>query len=289
MTIREKGYRRWEGRLYVRQRPWWPIIRTGVVLALKKKPFRFFYLGSFMPAFSFLVGIYISERIEDFRYLTRGSQKILEVNPGYFKTYFTSDFLLFMMVVLLAVGGAGLISDDLRSNVLQLYFARPLRKRDYLIGKAGVLAFYLLTLTVLPGFVFLAFKLVFSGSFRFLSAFPWLPLSIVAYSGLATAFFSLYGVCLSSLSKNRRYVSIVIFAFYLLTDLMAGFFYQHLKNSMLLLLSLKINVQQVGAWMFRQKPTYPVPWFWSLIVLVALMAIFLAALWKNVRGVEVVR
>ncbi len=289
MTIREKGYSHWDGCLSARPRPWWPITRMGIGLMLKKKPFRFFYYGGFIPALAFLIGIYISERIEDFRYLTRGSQKILEVNPAYFKAYFTSDFLLFMLVVLLAVGGAGLISEDLASNSLQLYFSRPLKKRDYLFGKAAVLAFFILTLTLIPGLFFVVFKLLFSGSFNFLSAFPWLPLSIIGYSGLATVFFSLYGLCFSSLSKNRRYVSLLIFALYLLSDLLASIFYDNSKNPVLTLLSLKINLQQVGAGIFKQKPPFPVPWLWSLFVLIVLASAFLFFLRRKVRGVEVVK
>ncbi len=289
MTIREKGYAHWDGRLLARKRPWWPITRLGIKLALKKKYFRFLYFGAFIPALAFLVGVYISERIEDFRYMIQGNQRILEVNPAYFKTYFTSDFLLFMMVMLLVVGGAGLISDDLRYNSLQLYFSRPLSKRDYLVGKASVLVAFLLTLTLVPGFLFIVFKVLFSGSFRFLSSYPWLPLSIAAYSGLVTAFFCLYALLLSALSKNRRYVAIMIFAVYLFSDILHGFFYETFKKPAFALMSLKANLQQVGAVLFKQKPAYSVPWFWSLLILLAVCLIASLVLNRKVRGVEVVK
>jgi len=67
----------------------------------------------------------------------------LKVNPLYFKTYFTNDFLLFMVIMILIFCGAGLIADDLRHNALQLYFSRPLKKRDYLTGQAAVIFFFL--------------------------------------------------------------------------------------------------------------------------------------------------
>lgn len=289
MTVREKGYAHWDGQLLAGKRPWWPITRLGIKLAFKKKYFRLLYFGAFVPALAFLVGIYISERIEDFRYMIRGSQQIIEINPAYFKTYFTSDFLLFMMVMLLVVGGAGLISDDLRYNSLQLYFSRPLRKRDYLLGKAMVLLFFLLTLTLLPGLLFIIFKLLFSGSFGFLSSYPWLPLSVAAYSGLAAAFFCLYALLLSALSKNRRYVAILIFAVYVFLDMLHGFFYETFKNPAFALLSLKANLQQVGAVLFKQKPAYPVPWYWSLLILLAVCAVASFVLNRKVRGVEVVK
>jgi len=289
MTIREKGYTHWDGRLIAGKHPWWPITRQGIRLSFKKKHFRFLYFGAFIPGLAFLVGIYVSERIEDFRYMIHGQQKILEINPAYFKAYFTSDFLLFMMVMLLVVGGAGLISDDLRYNSLQLYFSRPLSKRDYLLGKAMIILFFLLTLTLAPGLLFIVFKLLFSGSFGLLSKFPWLPLSIAAYSGLVTAFFCLYGLFLSALSKNRRYVAILMFAVYLFSDILHGFFYETFKNPAFALLSLKANLQQVGAVLFKQKPVYPVPWFWSLLVLLAVGLIAALVLNRRVRSVEVVK
>jgi ABC-type transport system involved in multi-copper enzyme maturation permease subunit len=289
MIIREKGYAHWDGELKPRRFPWWPITRLGIRLAFKKRNFRFFYVGSFLPSLVFLVGIYISERIQDFKYFVKGTQQILEVNPAYFKAYFTADVLPFMVVMLLVVGGAGLIADDLKYNSLQLYFARPLQKKDYLLGKAAVLVFFVLTLTLVPGLLFIIFKLLFSGSFRFLIAYPWLPLSVVVYSSLLTAFFCLYGLFLSALSKNRRLVAILIFAVYLLSNMLFGIFYENFRNPVFALVSISANLKQVGAWVFKQKPPYAVPWYWSLLVLLSIGVLAYAVLKKRIRSVEVVR
>ena len=289
MTIREKGYFHWDGTLRERRLAWWPVTRLGIRLAFKKKGFKFLYFGAFIPALVFLVGIYISERIGEFRYMIRGSSQLVEVNPAFFKTYFTSDFLLFMMVMLMVVGGAGLIADDLRSNALQLYFSRPLEKRDYLAGKASVLIFFLLTLTLAPGLVFIVFKLLFSGSFRFVAAYPWLLLSIPAYSAVVTLFFCLYTLFLSSLSRNRRYVSILLFAVYFVSDILFGIFYGNFKSPAFALISLKANLQQVGAFLFKQKPPYEVSVAWSALVLAAVCLAAYLYLDKKVRSVEVVK
>ena len=289
MTVREKGYFHWEGTLRERRFAWWPITRLGLRLAFKRKGFKFLYFGAFVPAVVFLVGIYISERIGEFRYMIRGSSQIIEVNPAFFKTYYTSDFLLFMMVMLMVVGGAGLVADDLRHNALQLYFSRPLEKRDYLAGKASVLVVLLLSLTLLPGLAFILFKLLFSGSFRFIAAYPWIILSVMAYSAAVTAFFCLYTLLLSSLSRNRRYVSILLFAIYLVSDILFGIFYGNFRNPAFALLSLKANLQQAGAFLFRQKPPFDVPAGWSILVLAAAGAAAWVVVNRRVRSVEVVK
>jgi ABC-type transport system involved in multi-copper enzyme maturation permease subunit len=289
MTIREKGYFHWDGSLREGRRPWWPITRLGLRLAFKKRGFKFLYFGTFVPALAFLVGIYISERIGEFRYWFRGSPLLFEVNPAFFKTYYTSEFLLFMMVMLMVVGGAGLIADDLRHNALQLYFSRPLEKRDYLAGKASVLVVLLLTVTLLPGLAFIMFKLLFSGSLRFIGTYPWILLSVTAYSAAVTAFFCLYTLLLSSLSRNRRYVSILLFAIYLVSDILFGIFYGNLKEPGFALLSLKANLQQTGAFLFRQKLPYDLSAGWSILVLTAAGAAAWIVINKRVRSVEVVK
>ncbi len=289
MTVREKGYIHWDGVLLERRFSWWPITWLGIRLSFKKKYFKFIYFGSFIPALVFLVGIYISERIQDFKYIVRGTPKLLEVNPAYFKAYFAGDFLIFMMVMILVVSGAGLISDDLKGNSLQLYFSRPLEKRHYLFGKGAIVLFFLLLLTLVPGLLFILFKLLFSGSFKFIASYPWLLISVIAYSLIVSLFFSFYALMLSASSKNRRYVSILIFAVYLFSDILSGFFYEYFKKPGFILISLKANLQQVGAFIFKTQPAYAVPWYWSLFIVLAVCFLANFVLLRKVKGVDVIK
>lgn len=289
MTIKEKGYSHWEGRLEERKFPWWPITRTGIQLTFRKKYFKFIYFFSFVPAFVYLVGLYISERLEDFKHLLRGSDRFLQVNPAYFKSYFTGDFLFFMIVMMLVFCGAELISEDFRSNALQLYFSRPLRKKDYFLGKSFILFFFLLSVTFIPGILLFLLKLVFSGSFKFFLNYPWLILSIIGYSFLITSFFSFYSLLLSSLSKNRRYVAILTWAIYIFSDIVAGVFYGNFRNPRFFLFSIKCNLQQVGAVFFNQKLPYDVSWIYSLLILLCISLLGAMVLNKKIRGVEVIK
>jgi ABC-type transport system involved in multi-copper enzyme maturation permease subunit len=289
MTIREKGYAHWDGQLRERRLPWVPITWLGIRLAFKKKAFRFLSFGAVVYALGALGLVFVSERIEDFQNILRGNRQILEVNPAFFMIYLSNNTVLFMMLMILVIGGAGLISDDLKHNSLQLYFARPLSKGGYLLGKANVIAFFLLLLTLVPGLLLILFKLLFAGNLSFLAAYPWLPLSVIGYSLFITGFFCAYALLMSSLSKNRRYVSIVIFAVYLFSNILFRVFYENFKSPIYALLSLNANLQQVAAWFFRLKPAYAVPWYWSLLVLLAFGVAAAVVLNKKVRGVEVVK
>jgi len=289
MTIKEKGYTHWDGEFLDKKLPWWPITRYGIKLTFSKKFFKLIFAINFFYPVVFLARIYFSERLDEFPSLTGEIVSFLQIGPGSFKTYLAGVILLFIMLIIVIFCGSGLISDDLKHNSLQLYFARPLKKRDYFLGKTGVIVFFLFLLTLVPGLVFFIMKLVFAGSFKFFLSYPWLPLSIIGYSIFVTAFFSFYVLFLSSLSKNRRYVAILIFGIYLFSDILWAIFYENFHNHYFSLISLRANIQQVGAFIFSQKTPYPIPWFYSLLVLTAICVLAGLVLKKKVRGVEIVK
>lgn len=288
-TIREKGYYHWDGRLEERRFPWWPITRTGIQLAFRKKWFKFVFAFGFSPAVVYLVLIYISERLEDFKSMFGGKEQLITVNPKFFMDFVTNGFLIFMVVMILVFAGAGLIADDLKHNSLQIYFARPLRKKDYLLGKMAVIFFFVLIMTLVPGLVLYVFKLIFAGSFRFVLDYPWLLLSIVGFSVLMTVFFAFYTLLLSCLSKNSRYVMIIVFMVYLFSQVFFGIMQSIFRTPYMALFSIYENLLQVGAFLFAQKPPHAVPVVWSFLVLAAICVTSALVLTKKIRATEVIR
>ena len=194
-----------------------------------------------------------------------------------------------MILMLLVFAGAGLISDDLKHNSLQLYFSRPITKKDYFFGKASVICFFLILITLVPGLVFVIMKLLFAGNFQFLRQYPLLPFSVLAYSALIILFFTCYTLLLSSLNKNRRYVAVLIFGLYFFSDILFNIFHGIFRNPYFALLSIENNLQQVGAVIFGQDPEYDIPWVLSLLIIAVLCGVSGWVLNKKIRGVEVVR
>jgi len=290
MTIKEKGYVHWNGEFKDTRFRWGPISRYAIKLSFRKRFFKFLFFSTLVPALFTLTMIYVSERLEDFAFLTNDTDALsfFEVNPVFFMRYF-SEWLLFMIVLLLVFCGAGLISDDLKYNSLQLYFSRPLTKQDYFLGKASVIVFFLALITIVPGLVFVVMKLLFAGNLQFLRQYPWLPFSVVIYSAFIILFFTFYTLLLSSLNKNRRYVAVLIFGLYVFTDILFGIFHGIFRNPYFALLSIKNNLKQVGAVLFGQDPQYDIHWLLSLLVLIAFCMFSALVLNKKIRGVEVVK
>src|SRR5260370_42625753 len=57
---------------------------------------------------------------------------------------------MYIIMLLVVVAGPGLISRDLRFNALPLYFARPLTRLDYFLGKLGVIGALVASVAVGP-------------------------------------------------------------------------------------------------------------------------------------------
>jgi ABC-type transport system involved in multi-copper enzyme maturation permease subunit len=288
-TVREKGYYHWDGRLVERRFPWLPITRTGILLAFKKRGFRFLFAGAFFPGIVFLGIIYISENLENFQAMLRGSDRLISITPGSFKTFLTFPPVLFLMIAMMVFAGSGLIADDLKHNSLQIYFSRPLRKKDYLLGKMAVVFFFILAVTLVPGLLVYVFKLIFAGSFKFFLSYPWLVLSIVGFSAFLAVFFAFYTLLLSSLSKNSRYVMVLVFMIYIFSDVFFGILRSIFRTHYMALFSIRANIDQVGALVFAQKPVHPIPVLWSCLVLGGICALSALVLNRKIRGVEVIR
>ena len=154
---------------------------------------------------------------------------------------------------------------------------------------AAVIFFFLLIVTMVPGIVFIIFKLIFAASFQFFTSYPWLILSVIAYSLLITIFFAFYTLLLSSIGKNRRYVAILIFGVYIFSDIFSAIFKEIFGSQYFYLLSIKSNLRQVGAVLFDQRTPWNFPWYYSLLVIAAICLFSAYMLKRKVRGVEIIK
>src|SRR5438876_10211400 len=66
----------------------------------------------------------------------------------FYSFFFKAELASALFLVLIV--GPNLISRDLRLNALPLYFSRPLRRIDYLLGKLGVIGAFLAAVVISP-------------------------------------------------------------------------------------------------------------------------------------------
>jgi ABC-2 type transport system permease protein len=120
--------------------------------------------------------------------------------------------------VFVAVVAPELVSVDLRTNSLQLYLSRPIRRTDYAMAKLGALAtatFLLFAVPMLIMFVGLAFSTDdgIGGVFHELGGLLVGLLAAIIHAALLAAI----GLPLASLTGRRVFASGMIIAVFLLT------------------------------------------------------------------------
>jgi len=132
------GYRRLPGERPHRWVPW-PIARTALALAWRKRSTKLgvaLCLGStfihgMVLTTQVLLDRYVGNPQDDFR------RAALESVVGNVHTTFAVFISVqtVMCAFLLAMVAAGLVAEDRRTGAMELYFSRPLRRRDYVLGK----------------------------------------------------------------------------------------------------------------------------------------------------------
>jgi ABC-2 type transport system permease protein len=276
MDIREKGYSHWQGELKTSRYHWLPIFLNGIKTIFKKKYVKLIFAMSSSTFIVFLLAVYVSTKPE-LKILSE-LVRLLKSDADLFKTFYANGFLTFMLVILSIFSGADLISSDLKFKAFPLYFARPLSRSDYLLGKFSIILFYLLLFTLAPGILLLLFKMIFTGS---LAVSPLLLLAILVFPLIECVFLASMTLALSILSNNTKFIQIAIFLVYMFSNNLAQILKSIFKSDYCFLLSLPGNIEQMGCFLFRLQPKYAYPAWLSVLppVATSLLAVLLLS-WR---------
>jgi ABC-2 type transport system permease protein len=287
MPIHDQSYRHWNGELkpYTSTR-WWVITKSELKLLSSRKWVRL--VVAIPPAIYILVHsvlIYIVNQITE-------AQLPLQIDARFF-----NQFLLRvepvpsgLFIGLIGIfGGAGLIANDLRHNALQLYLSKPISWVDYLIGKLAVMVILLSCLTLLPGVLLFIEHLFLVDDSTFLRENYWIFFSIILYSLVIIVPLSLVILTLSSLTSNARYAAIGFGAILVGTPLVYQILREMTRSSKVAVVSIWANYDIIGSKLFGIQPGYASHWFWSLLVLVGIIAVCLWILRRRIQAVQIVK
>ncbi len=282
MPIREGGYYNWEGDLNRSKTKWFPIFTTGIKGVYKKRFSKLLFATTSSLFFIFLIALYISSKPE----LKMMSKlvKMISSDAQLFRTYYTNGFLVFMSAILSVFAGSELISNDLKHRSISLYLARPLSKLDYITGKFSIILFYLLMFTLVPGILLVIFKVIFTGDF---SAGITLLTKSIIFPVVISLFWSSLMLMLSSLSENGRFVKIIFFVAFFMSQMIAGMFWGIFKNDNFMYISIEKNIQQFGSFVFGTQLEFSAPGWISGAILLGLTAVFLLVLSYRLKKVEI--
>jgi len=170
------------------------------------------------------------------------------------------DVAAFLAVLFCAVVGPELVSRDLRSGVLPLYFSRPLTRSDYALAKWAALVSAVWLVFAGPQLIMFLGGAFSGGTFGdFMDELGQFGQGL-AYAAIVALLFASIGVLVGSLSGRRAVAAAIIAAFFLLSQAVAGILLglgygvdEAALRRASLLFSPQTLVQGVQAWVFDRQ------------------------------------
>jgi ABC-type transport system involved in multi-copper enzyme maturation permease subunit len=177
--------------------------------------------------------------------------KMLEVTNQIIEFNKTMALFALLAVAWLA---SGLFCEDRKAGAHQLYFARPITRLDYFLGKFSIASFFALCAMIVPVLVICIVASVSSPEWSFLrekwDVFP----RALAFSGLWTTAVVSLVLLASSLASRRSFALIGVFGFFMLSEVI-GNALGNLVSRRFLALSLTRDLNAISYYLFgREDP-----------------------------------
>ncbi len=234
MPIFDQGYQHWQGPLSGHAWRWLTITRHGVRVQMTNRILRLLLLSAWLPALGLVGAVVLWGLVE------RQSEGVLGLAGAMFPAevvaeprayrsmvwtlaysfFFKAE--MFFIMLLVAVAGPRLISQDLRFNALPLYFARPLTRLDYFLGKLGVIGTLVTAVAVAPAAFAYLVGLIFCFELSVIKDTYTLLLASVAYGLVVALSAGTLVLALSSLSRRSLYVGIAWAGLWIISGSVAG-------------------------------------------------------------------
>lgn len=281
MPIYEQTYRRHEARGPLRRLRFWPITREALRLILARRAFLALLVLGWLPFVARVIQVYIVTRFPE-------ANRILPVDGRLFGEFLVQQTVFTMFITIF--GGSGLIANDLRTGAILVYLSRPLTRRDYVIGKLGVLLALNLSVTLAPGALLYLVSLSLAPDQFWKWSLAWIAPAVVLYSILVSLVMSLLALAVSSLSRSARVAGLGFFGLLVGLEVVRGILRALYHRPETALVSLQASLQSLAVALFGlTNRAFSLPWAYPAAVLSAVAIGCLLVLRSRVRAVEVVQ
>ncbi len=255
MPIYDVSYRHWSGAWTSHPYRWWVITRQGIKLLGRKRRFLVLMVLSALPFLVRCVMLYLSTVL--------GRIPLLTINAKFFEDFLNQQmFFIFIIAIY---------------------------RQDYVIGKLGVLFFFLALPTLVPGMLLFLLAVLFKSDPSFWEQNYWVPASLLGYSLSIIVTYGIVMLAVSSLSKRSWFAGMVFAALFIFSQIFYQILSVVLRSSRVAWVSLGNNLTQIGDYLFQGRPQYQSPLWLSAMVLGLLMMGSIWLLHHRVQAVEVVK
>lgn len=194
-----------------------------------------------------------------------------------------------LIFLTLIYAGSGMICNDFRNNLVDVYFSKPINWKDYVLGKVGALVTIGMSLTALPGLFMALTHVIFKPEMSALRESLSLAPAIVGFSLMLVGTASLGILASSCLINSSRFAAVTVFMLTLINTAFAAILAGITEAQNYLALSIAVSANNVGEFMFqehRYENPVDVWWGWSAAYIAVVAAVAAIIVCRKARRAE---
>ena len=291
MPIYEQTYRTYEGTLRPRFR-WMTMVRQEWRVLLSRKMFIFLVLAGNFHFLLRILQVYVLDVLS--------KQSVGPLVDLFAETQFEDvgawiyfDFLRMqspLIFITLMYAGSGLICNDFRNNLMEIFFSKPLNWRDYIMGKVMTLVSIGMALTALPALFMALLHVLFVPTMEELGNTLLLVVPTIGFSLVIVLSFTLAILASSSLINSSRFAAIAVFLLAFVNITIGALLALLTSEQNYFALAFPVSLNDLGEVMFQETRylnPIDVPWVWPALFVLVVCGVSLAILSKKIRQAEI--
>ena len=283
-TILDRGYSAYQGR-YTPEASRWKVI-AGRMLRMSARQWWaiLIMIATVVPLLYGGVSMWIMSKI-----IAMAPSGAPVASPDSFVMLPWGTMTLAFLIALFA--GAGQVADDTRAGAFQFYFARPVTRDQYLVGKVVPVLVLTMFIALMPALLLSLLRLALlpSGA-EVVKKLPLVGATLIIGT-VESLVLAVPAVAISSLSRRRAYVQGGYAILYLLPWIVGGIFSKVTRSAWPTLLSVPAHLENLARFVYRQplgEGERALPVWISAAFVALLIAGGFALLRKRLASVEVV-
>ena len=283
-TILDRGYAPYQGR-YTPEASRWKVIASRMLRMSARQWWSILIMvATVIPLLVSAVQMWIMSKIS-----AMAPPGMAVASPDTFVMLPWGTMTLAFLIALFA--GAAQVADDTRAGAFQFYFARPVTRDQYLVGKVMPVVVMTMFIALLPALLLSLLRLALlpSGA-EVVKKLPLVGATIVIGTVEALV-LAIPAVAISSLSRRRSYVQGGYAILYLLPWIVGAIFSKVTRSAWPTLLSVPAHIENLARFVYRQplgEGERALPVWVSALFVSLLVGGSLALLRKRLASVEVV-
>jgi ABC-type transport system involved in multi-copper enzyme maturation permease subunit len=290
MPIYDQSYRSYEGTLRRRGR-WAVMVGQELRILFSRRMFIFLVVLGNIHLFLRVLQIYVLDVLSqraDSPLASNFSGLAFDQTGAW--VYF--DFLRMqspLVFLTLIYAGSGLICNDFRNNLTEIYFSKPINWRDYAAGKIMSLIAIGMGLSALPALLMGLLHIVFSPTWPAIKETATLAPAVIAFALILVGSMALVILACSCLVNSAKFTGASVFLLTLTNIAFGAMLAGMLQERNYLVLAYPVSLNNVGEFLFqehRYRNPINVWWGWSAGYIAAVCAMALTVICVKARRAE---